>query len=162
MEIFDVPGSYLNADIPEDKFILLNIEEESVDIMCEVNPKHKKNVCVENEVKLLYLRILKALYGCMQSALMQYDLYSKTLKSQGFLINPYDRSISNSTIQDKQCTIAWYLDNNKVSHVDEEVKKKVVETISEILATSQYQGGRNTSSWEWTYSPQQMKNYPYL
>ena len=24
--IFDVPGAYLNADMPEDKFIILNIE----------------------------------------------------------------------------------------------------------------------------------------
>ena len=42
--IFDVPGAYLNTDTPEDKFILLNIEGDFVDIMCEVNPKHKKNV----------------------------------------------------------------------------------------------------------------------
>ena len=31
--IFDVPGAYLNAYIPEDKFTILNIEGESVDIM---------------------------------------------------------------------------------------------------------------------------------
>ena len=42
MEVFDVPGAYLNADMPEDKFILLKIEGECVDIMCEVNPEHKK------------------------------------------------------------------------------------------------------------------------
>ena len=70
MVVFDVPGTYLNAEIPEDKFILLNIEGEFVDIICEVNPKHKKNICAENGVKLLYLRLLKALYGCMESALL--------------------------------------------------------------------------------------------
>ena len=42
VEIFDVPRAYLNADMPEDKFILLKIEGKFVDIMCEVNPKHKK------------------------------------------------------------------------------------------------------------------------
>ena len=94
------------------------IEGEFLDIMCEVNPKHKKNVCVENGVKLLYLRLMKSLYGCMESTLLWYDIYSKNLKSQGFLINPYDRCIENSTIQDKQCKIAWYVDDNKVSHVD--------------------------------------------
>ena len=46
MEIFDVPGAYLNVDTPEDKFILTNIEGKFVDIMCQVNPKQKKNVCV--------------------------------------------------------------------------------------------------------------------
>ena len=41
VEIFDVPGVYLNADTPEDKFILLNIEGKFVDIMSEVNTYHK-------------------------------------------------------------------------------------------------------------------------
>ena len=119
MAISDYPGAYLNADMPEDKFILLNIEGEFVDIMCEVNPKHKKKLRVDNGVKVLYLRILKDLYGCMESAQLWYYLYSKTLKSQVLLINTYDSCIENSTIQDKQCTIAWYVDNNKVSHLDE-------------------------------------------
>ena len=116
--IFDVPREYLNADMPEDKFILLKVEVEFVDIMLEVKPKHNKNVCVENGVKVIYLRLLKALHGCMESALLWYDLYSNTLKSQGFLINPYDRFIENITVQDKQCKIAWYVDNHKVSHLD--------------------------------------------
>ena len=52
--ISDVPGAYLNADMPEDKFILLNIEGEFVDIMYEVNPKHKKNVRVDDNVGPTY------------------------------------------------------------------------------------------------------------
>ena len=38
VEFFDVPGSYLNYDMPEDKFVLLKIKGKFVDIMCEVNP----------------------------------------------------------------------------------------------------------------------------
>ena len=102
-----------------------------MDIMCKVNTKHKKNVRMDNGLKVLYLRLLKALYGCMDSALMWYDLYSKTLKPQGFLINLYARCIANFTSQDKQCTTVWYFDNNKVSHLDEEVKTNVIERISE-------------------------------
>ena len=84
--------------------------------MCKVNPKHKKNVRVENEVKVLYLRLLKALYGSTESKILWYDLYSKTLKSQVLLTNPYYRCIANRTIQYKNCTIMWYVDNNKVSY----------------------------------------------
>ena len=39
---FDVPGSYLNANNTDDKFILLNIEGGFVDIMRGVNLEHKK------------------------------------------------------------------------------------------------------------------------
>ena len=99
MGIVYVPGAYLNDDIPEYKFILLNVEGEFLNIMCEVNPKHNKNVRVENGVKLLYISLLKALYGCMESELLWYDIYLRTLKSQWFLINLYDRCIENSTIQ---------------------------------------------------------------
>ena len=65
MVIFGVPGAYLNADNPEDKFILLNIEGKFVDIIYEVNPKHEENVRVENGLKVLNLEILKDIYGCM-------------------------------------------------------------------------------------------------
>ena len=37
MEIFDVPGAYLNGDMIEDKFVLLKLEDDFVDMMCEVN-----------------------------------------------------------------------------------------------------------------------------
>ena len=77
------------------------------------------------------------------------DLYSKNLKSQELLINPYNRCIANIAIKYKKCTIAWYVDDNKISHVDEEVSQKVIKTISEHFSTSQYQKKRNTSSWEW-------------
>ena len=40
--MFDVPGAYLNTEIPEDKSILLKTEGEFADIMWEVNPEHKK------------------------------------------------------------------------------------------------------------------------
>ena len=131
VESFDVPRAYLNSDTTEDKFILLKIEGEFVDIMCKVNPKHNRHVCVDNGLKVLYLSLLKSLYGFMESVLLWYFIYSKTLKSQESLINPYDKCIANSTIKDKQCTIVWYVDDNKVSHVDEEVNTKVFETISE-------------------------------
>ena len=34
--------------------------------------------------------------------------------------------MSNKEINGKQCTIAWYLDNNKVTHVDLEVVTSVI------------------------------------
>ena len=85
-------------------------------------------------------------------ALLWYDIYSKTLKSQGFLINTYDRYIANSTIQDKQCTIAWYVDNNKVSHVDEEVNTRVIEKISEIFGKLVVSRRKKHKFLGWTYS----------
>ena len=44
MVIFDVPGAYLNSNMPEDKFVLLKLEDDFVDIMCEINPEFIKEV----------------------------------------------------------------------------------------------------------------------
>ena len=67
----------------------------------------------------------------MDAALLCYDIHSKNLKSHGFLINTFARCIENRTIKVKQCTISWYVDDNKVSHVDEEVNTKIIKTIAE-------------------------------
>ena len=47
----------------------------------------------------------------------------------GFRINPYEKCIANKMINGKQCTLAWYMDDNKVSHEDPEVVTLVIAEI---------------------------------
>jgi len=51
--IFDVPGAYIQANMPMDKFIVRKIEDEFVDIMCKVNPQYKKQIRNERRKKVL-------------------------------------------------------------------------------------------------------------
>ena len=67
---------------------------------------------------MLYVRVLKALYGMIESALRWYDRFSSTLTDMGFKINPYDKCTANKVINGSQCTVCWYVGDNKVSHVD--------------------------------------------
>jgi hypothetical protein len=46
-----------------------------------------------------------------------------------FEINPYDLCVANKTINGKQCTVVWHVDDLKISHVDSEV----VTTILDLL-----------------------------
>ena len=46
--IFDVPGVYLNTDIPNKKYSRLKLVGKFVNIMCDVNPEHKNNVIFDN------------------------------------------------------------------------------------------------------------------
>jgi hypothetical protein len=123
----DVVGAYLNADMPD--FVVLKLVGSAVDIMCMVNPKYKKFVTHENGKRVLYLQLLKALYGCVQSALLWYDLFTNTLKDDGFELNPYDACVANKIVNGKQCTIVWYVDDNKISHVEAAVVTEVVKMI---------------------------------
>jgi hypothetical protein len=123
----DVAGAYLHAEMED--FTLLKMEGESVEIMCNVCEDYRKYVCHENGKKVLYLKLLKALYGCVQSALLWYELFSTTLQGDGFELNPYDTCVANKIIDGKQCTIAWYVDDNKISHADDNVVTNSIETI---------------------------------
>ena len=56
----------MNAYMPDEKDVRLKLGGEFVDIMCGVNPDHIQNIQYENVNKVLYLRITKALYGCIE------------------------------------------------------------------------------------------------
>ena len=49
----------------------------------------------------------------------------------GFALNPYNSCIANCKINGKQCTIAWYVDDNMISHVDLDVVTSIIEKIEE-------------------------------
>ena len=127
---FDIPGAYLHAEMEHrSNRVLLRLRDEYVDMMCTANPKYILYVKVINGQKVLYLKVLRAIYGCIKSALLWYDLFSSTLIKMGFTINPYDRCIANKIINGTQCTIVWYVDDAKVSHQDRAVVTKVIKEI---------------------------------
>ena len=63
------------------------------------------------------MRLTKVLYGCMKSAMLWYDTFKNCLENMGLKLNPYDPCVANKMINNKQCTIVWYVDNNKISHM---------------------------------------------
>ena len=65
--IVDALGAYLNASSLEDKFILIKIQGNFVDIMRDINPKLNEDVMNENNRKVMYMRILKVLYGLLKN-----------------------------------------------------------------------------------------------
>ena len=81
MVFFEISGAYLNNDMPEYKFVLLKLEDDFVDIMCEVNPEFRKYVWQEGKKKVLYLRLLEALYWCIDYSLIWYNRYKGTMKT---------------------------------------------------------------------------------
>ena len=54
-------------------------------------------------------------------------MYSETLVKEGFTINSYDKCVANKVIDGKQCTIVWYMDDEKVLHNDPEVVTQVID-----------------------------------
>ena len=97
--------------------------------MCSINPEYSVHIRTEGGRKVLYLRIRKAIYGMIESALLRYDPFVSVLKEMAFLLNPYAMCVAKKTINRKQCTVAWYVDDNKISHVEQEVVDDIVAKI---------------------------------
>ena len=83
----------------------------------------------ENGKKVLYMKVLRTIYGCIESYLFWYNLYGNTLKYLGFIINTYDRCVANKIIDGNQCTIVCDVDDNKLSHVDPKLVTNILEEI---------------------------------
>jgi Reverse transcriptase (RNA-dependent DNA polymerase) len=125
----DVVGAYLNANM--DDFTVMKLTGEAVKIMVQVDKLYAPFVSFENGKQVLYLQLKKALYGCVKSALLWYELFTGTLQDMGFVLNPYDACVANKIIDGTQCTIVWYVDDNKISHVKPSVVSMVIKQIEE-------------------------------
>ena len=125
--VADVVGAYLKALMKD--LVIMKFTGKAVDIICKMDPSYKAYVTTENGQKVIYVRLHKALYGCVQSALLWYNLFSETLIEMGFVLNPYDQCVANCVIDGSQCTIAWYVDDTKISHRDPNVVTRVIECI---------------------------------
>jgi len=60
---FDIPGAYLHAPMPDEKIVQLKLHEYFVDIIVKINPEYGKYVRFENGRKVLYLRVIGAIYA---------------------------------------------------------------------------------------------------
>ena len=99
--------------------------------MCDINPEYTHHIRLKDGRKTLYIRILEAIYGMIESAILWYELYMSILKDMGFQLNPYDIYVANIYINVKQCTTDWYFGGNKVPHVEQDVVDDVIIKVEE-------------------------------
>ena len=135
---WDVEDAYLLADL--DGFVLVKSVGQSVDVLCQVDESYKAFVTYKKGKKVLYLQLLKALYGCLRSALLWYELYSTKLQKMGFALNPYDTCVANKIINGKKCSIGYYVDDIVCTHAETKVLK-------EITALVEREVGKITTTW---------------
>ena len=70
----------MQTKMPDGKNVILIIRDNFVDILCEINPEYKEHIRIVNGRKILYVKVLRAIYGCIESSMLWYNLYVKTLK----------------------------------------------------------------------------------
>jgi hypothetical protein len=117
----NIPNTFIQAlllkkDPGEDR-VVMKITGVLVDMLVDVNQElYRPAVVLENRKKVLYLEVLKAIYGMLEAALLWYKTCRKDLEDIGFIFNPYDPCVANKKVQGSQQTILFHVDNLKSSH----------------------------------------------
>ena len=81
---------------------------------------------------MIYVQLLKAVYGTLQAALLFYKKLKKDLVRIGFKINPYDPCVANRIVKGKQHTVTWYVDDLKSSHKNPQVNDDFYQSLEKM------------------------------
>jgi hypothetical protein len=102
--VVDVPGAFLSADMDEE--VAMALRERFMELMLKTAPNiYRKYITLDsNNQPVMYVLLQKALYGCLQSALLFYKKLVKDLKTKGFNLNRYDPCVANKMVRGKQFT----------------------------------------------------------
>jgi hypothetical protein len=126
----DIPGAFMQTDM--DAVVHVRLSGPLAAMLVRVDPKkYKKFVTMEKGKPVVYVRLLKALYGTMQASLLFGKDLTAELKKSGFTVNPYDECVANKTVNGKQCTVLWHVDALKISHVESAVVDDILHMLDE-------------------------------
>ncbi|KAI2506113.1 Reverse transcriptase (RNA-dependent DNA polymerase) [Fragilaria crotonensis] len=135
----DIPNAFVQTDIDKKEIgerIIMKIRGPLVDMLLELSYEtYAPYVVYEGSNKVLYVAMEKALYGMLQSSLLYYKKFRKDIESIGFVVNPYDPCVANRTVNGKQHTVTWHVDDLKSSHVDPKVNDEFLEWLKKKYAS---------------------------
>ena len=126
----DIPGAFMQANI--DKQLFLKFDGDLGELLIQVDPMYQPYVTYEGKHPVLYTELDKALYGTLQATLLfSQKLSAFLIDKHGFERNEYDWRIINEMIEGKQCTIAWYVNDIKMSHAKQEVLENLLTPLND-------------------------------
>lgn len=125
----DIGSAYLNAHMPTAdpaKLVHMKISPEVASIMCDIDKSF--NSYRESDGTLIVV-LKRALYGCLESALLWFKELSSFLTTIGFVPNSNDICVMNRSLKGSNATIGIYVDDIIITCQDRE---EVTNIISEI------------------------------
>jgi hypothetical protein len=115
--IVDIPGAFMQVDL-DDETIHVRLTGKMVDLLLKIDRElYEPHLVRERGELTMYVELLKALYGSMQAARLFWERLSKQLVEWGFTPNPYDSCMVNKIVDGKQLTVAWHVNDPKISQV---------------------------------------------
>jgi hypothetical protein len=95
----DIPSAFIQALLlkkdPGDDRVVMKITGVLIDMLVNINPElYGPAVVLEKRKKVLYVEVLKAIYGMLEAALLWYKTFRKDLEDVRFVFNPYDPCVA--------------------------------------------------------------------
>ena len=104
-----------------DSRVMMKITGLLVDMLIKLDPRYRDYVVKENGKRVIYVRVLRAIYGMLEASMLWYKKLRGDLEAIGFEFNPYDPCVANRNVNGKQQTIRFHVDDLLSSHVDPKV-----------------------------------------
>jgi len=104
----DITSAYLNAYMPESTRIIMRIDKTLTNLLCQALDVYTP---FKTRSGAVFVRLRKALYGCLESAKLWNERLTHTLQSYGFKSNPYDPCILDMGTSEDRMTIGVYVDD---------------------------------------------------
>ena len=102
----DIGSAYLNCDI--DVAVTMMLDIPLAKIVCKVWPEMKAALDAKGRA---YVRLKKALYGCVQSSKLWYERLKAELLNIGYVMSPLDQCVFNKMYGKLQSTLLVHVDD---------------------------------------------------
>ena len=122
----DIGSAYLNALMPKtnpSRLVFMRISPEVTNILLDIQPSFRE--CM-NPDRTLVVELDRALYGCIESALLWFKELTTFLTTLHLVPNPHDSCVMNRDDAGGQLTVGIYVDDIIIT-----CKRK--ETIDELI-----------------------------
>lgn len=104
----DITGAYLECEIEEGDEVIMQLDNVLTKLLAELDPLIIPFI---DESGRIMVRLKRALYGLVQSALLWYKKLVDVLTSDGYIRNDYDPCVFNKMVNGTQVTIAFHVDD---------------------------------------------------
>jgi hypothetical protein len=139
--VIDVLGAFLSIGMDEE--VIMTLRGRMAELMAKTARNiYRKYITLDaNNKPVLYVKLQKALYECLRCALFFYLKLVVDLELKDFKINMHEPCVANKMIEVKQFTVAWHVDDLKLSHMEQSEETKMIDWMESSYGEMRVSGG---------------------
>jgi hypothetical protein len=135
----DIPNAFIQTKLaelePGEARVVMKITGVLVDLLVNISPEvYGPYVMMDKHRRVLYVQVLRGLYGMLIVALLWYTDFKNHLEEKGYVFNPYNPCVANKIIHKRRHTVRFHVDDIMCSHKDPRVNDHFEKWLNPFLA----------------------------